>query len=101
MFIDRERLMALPGAVAAVADALRAGDTVVAFPEGTTWCGRGMGGFRPAVFQAAIDAGAVVRPATLRYREGPRPSTRACFVGTTRCWRPCCGWPPPATWSWR
>ncbi|SPL87736.1 1-acyl-sn-glycerol-3-phosphate acyltransferase [[Actinomadura] parvosata subsp. kistnae] len=81
LFIDRERLMALPGAVAAVADALRAGDTVVAFPEGTTWCGRGMGGFRPAVFQAAIDAGAVVRPATLRYREGPRPSTRACFVG--------------------
>ncbi|UBU09023.1 lysophospholipid acyltransferase family protein [Nonomuraea gerenzanensis] len=81
LFIDRERLMALPSAVAAVADALSAGDTVVAFPEGTTWCGRGMGGFRPAVFQAAIDAGAVVRPATLRYREGPLPSTRACFVG--------------------
>ncbi|MFB4262723.1 lysophospholipid acyltransferase family protein [Nonomuraea sp. GTA35] len=81
LFIDRERLMALPSAVAAVAGALRAGDTVVAFPEGTTWCGRGMGGFRPAVFQAAIDAGAAVRPATLRYREGPAPSTRACFVG--------------------
>ncbi|WP_222871312.1 lysophospholipid acyltransferase family protein [Nonomuraea sp. PA05] len=81
LFIDRERLMALPSAVAAVAGALRAGDTVVAFPEGTTWCGREMGGFRPAVFQAAIDAGAAVRPATLRYREGPLPSTRACFVG--------------------
>ncbi|MGW3349149.1 lysophospholipid acyltransferase family protein [Nonomuraea rubra] len=81
LFIDRERLMALPSAVAAVAGALRAGDTVVAFPEGTTWCGRGMGGFRPAVFQAAIDAGAAVRPAMLRYREGTEPSTRACFVG--------------------
>ncbi|MER7504277.1 lysophospholipid acyltransferase family protein [Nonomuraea pusilla] len=81
LFIDRERLSALPAAVAAVAGALRAGDGVVAFPEGTTWCGRGMGGFRPAVFQAAIDAGAPVRPAALRYREGTSPSTRGCYVG--------------------
>ncbi|NUP64995.1 MAG: 1-acyl-sn-glycerol-3-phosphate acyltransferase, partial [Nonomuraea sp.] len=81
LFIDRERLSALPDAVATVAGALRAGDTVVAFPEGTTWCGRGMGSFRPAVFQAAIDAGATVRPATLRYREGELTSTRACYVG--------------------
>ncbi|MER6507450.1 lysophospholipid acyltransferase family protein [Nonomuraea sp. NPDC001636] len=81
LFIDRERLSALPSAVAAVAAALRAGDTVVAFPEGTTWCGLGMGDFRPAVFQAAIDAGAAVRPAALRYREDGRPSTRACYVG--------------------
>lgn len=81
LFIDRERLSALPDAVATVAGALRAGDTVVAFPEGTTWCGRGMGSFRPAVFQAAIDAGAAVRPATLRYHEGGLTSTRACYVG--------------------
>ena len=40
-----------------------------------------MGEFRPAVFQAAIDAGAAVRPATLRYREGGSTSTRGCFVG--------------------
>ncbi|WP_205315518.1 lysophospholipid acyltransferase family protein [Nonomuraea lactucae] len=82
LFIDRERLSTLPSAVAAVTGALRAGHTVVAFPEGTTWCGRGMGEFRPAVFQAAIDAGAAVRPATLRYCEGgPAASTRACYVG--------------------
>jgi 1-acyl-sn-glycerol-3-phosphate acyltransferase len=81
LFIDRERLYALPATVAAIAGALRAGDTVVAFPEGTTWCGRGMGRFRPAVFQAAIDAGVPVHPATLRYREGEGVSTRACYVG--------------------
>ncbi|WP_433514239.1 lysophospholipid acyltransferase family protein [Nonomuraea sp. CA-143628] len=81
LFIDRERLSALPLAVATVTNALKAGDTVIAFPEGTTWCGRGMGEFRPAVFQAAIDAGAAVRPATLRYREGDSTSTRCCFVG--------------------
>ncbi|WP_214325702.1 lysophospholipid acyltransferase family protein [Nonomuraea sediminis] len=81
LFIDRNRLSTLPSAVATIAGALRAGDTVIAFPEGTTWCGRGMGEFRPAVFQAAIDAGAAVRPATLRYREGESTSTRACYVG--------------------
>lgn len=81
LFIDRERLDRLPSAVAAVAGALAEGDTVVAFPEGTTWCGPGMGGFRPAVFQAAIDADANVRPATVRYLEGAAPSTRAAFVG--------------------
>ncbi|MGP3965481.1 lysophospholipid acyltransferase family protein [Nonomuraea sp. 3N208] len=81
LFIDRERLYALPATVAAVAGALRAGDTVVAFPEGTTWCGRGMGRFRPAVFQAAIDAGAAVVPAALWYHEGAATSTRACYVG--------------------
>ncbi|MEO3870994.1 lysophospholipid acyltransferase family protein [Nonomuraea sp. B12E4] len=83
LLIDRERLSQLPAAVKTIADALGAGDTVVAFPEGTTWCGRGMGRFRPAVFQAAIDANAPVRPVTLRYREGRAevPSTRACYVG--------------------
>jgi 1-acyl-sn-glycerol-3-phosphate acyltransferase len=80
LFIDRERLYALPATVAAIAGALRAGDTIVAFPEGTTWCGRGMGRFRPAVFQAAIDAGAPVVPAALRYHEGAGVSTRACYV---------------------
>ena len=37
--INRASLRQLPGVVAAVATRLRAGHTVVAFPEGTTWCG--------------------------------------------------------------
>jgi 1-acyl-sn-glycerol-3-phosphate acyltransferase len=81
LFIDRDRLSALPAAVETIANALRAGHTVAAFPEGTTWCGRGMGRFRPAVFQAAVDAGAEIHPVTLRYREGETPSTRPSFVG--------------------
>ncbi|MFF2697069.1 lysophospholipid acyltransferase family protein [Streptomyces cyaneofuscatus] len=69
LFIDRDRLRALPGAVDAVAGALRSGSRVVAFPEGSTWCGRGSGGvFRPAVFQAAIDAEVSVRPVRITYR---------------------------------
>ncbi|MGW8889287.1 lysophospholipid acyltransferase family protein [Streptomyces sp. NPDC055749] len=69
LFIERESLRALPDAVRAVARALRSGSRVVVFPEGTTRCGRGPGGrFGPAVFQAAIDAGATVRPVRVSYR---------------------------------
>ncbi|WP_062356872.1 lysophospholipid acyltransferase family protein [Herbidospora yilanensis] len=81
IFIDRERLSRLPRTVGEVTGALRAGDTVVAFPEGTTWCGQSMGGFRPALFQAAIDAGAAVRPATIRYLEDDATSARPSYVG--------------------
>ncbi|MEU8326136.1 lysophospholipid acyltransferase family protein [Nonomuraea sp. NPDC048881] len=81
LFIDRERLSTLPAAVGLIRDALLAGETVAVFPEGTTSCGREVGTFRPAVFQAAIDARAAVCPAVLRYYEGPSPSSRGSWVG--------------------
>ncbi|MBB2908979.1 1-acyl-sn-glycerol-3-phosphate acyltransferase [Streptosporangium becharense] len=86
-FIDRERLSALPVAVSRMAAALAGGHAVAAFPEGTTWCGRKMGTFRPAVFQAALDAGAPVRPVALRYL-GPSgtPATASAFVGDDTLW---------------
>jgi 1-acyl-sn-glycerol-3-phosphate acyltransferase len=65
--IDRASLRRLPHVVSTVADRLRAGHTVVAFPEGTTWCGLGYGPFRPAMFQAAVDAGRPVQPLRLTY----------------------------------
>ena len=43
--IERARLRQLPEVVATVAARLYAGHTVVAFPEGTTWCG--LSGARP------------------------------------------------------
>jgi 1-acyl-sn-glycerol-3-phosphate acyltransferase len=89
LFVDRERLSALPGTVAELTDALRAGSAVAAFPEGTTYCGGRGGKFRPAVFQAALDAGALVRPVALRYRlEHPGgPTTAASFVGSATLWQ--------------
>lgn len=42
--IERSSLRRLPGVVDTVAHRLRAGQTVVAFPEGTTWCGGGPAG---------------------------------------------------------
>ncbi|MFC0450693.1 lysophospholipid acyltransferase family protein [Rhodococcus jostii] len=80
--IDRQNLRALPDTVATTAGRLRAGERVVVFPEGTTWCGRAYGGFRPALFQAAIDAECPVQPISLRYTaRGGELTTGPCFVG--------------------
>lgn len=80
--IERSSLRRLPGVVDAVARRLRAGQTVVAFPEGTTWCGRDRGAFYPAMFQAAIDAGRPVQPVRLTYHHVDGSlSTVPAFVG--------------------
>ncbi|MFB6813870.1 lysophospholipid acyltransferase family protein [Streptomyces sp. NPDC056347] len=72
LFVDRDRLRALPATVRTIAAALRGGARVVVYPEGTTWCGRGTGGrFAPAAFQAAIDADATVLPVRIGYRAAP------------------------------
>ncbi|MDT9696474.1 lysophospholipid acyltransferase family protein [Streptomyces sp. P17] len=82
LFIERDRLRALPPTVARIAETLRSGAAVVAFPEGSTWCGRAQGPFRRAVFQAALDAGVAVQPVRLHYRfEGGPASTAPAFVG--------------------
>ncbi|MGW3957644.1 lysophospholipid acyltransferase family protein [Streptomyces sp. NPDC004752] len=82
LFIERDRLRALPGTVARIAQALRGGAAVVAFPEGSTWCGRAQGRFHRAVFQAALDAGVPVQPVRLHYRVAGGPaSTAPAFVG--------------------
>ncbi|GCB42924.1 1-acyl-sn-glycerol-3-phosphate acyltransferase [Streptomyces sp. NL15-2K] len=82
LFIDRDRLRALPGTVARIADALRSGQAVAVFPEGSTWCGRAQGHFRRAVFQAALDASVPVQPVHIRYRLARGgASTAPAFVG--------------------
>ncbi|MEU9063332.1 lysophospholipid acyltransferase family protein [Streptomyces sp. NPDC048430] len=83
LFIERDRLRALPHAVRAVAGALASGSRVAVFPQGSTWCGRSGGGrFRPAAFQAAIDAGSAVRPVRISYRTATTNAAgAAAFVG--------------------
>ncbi|WP_077090186.1 lysophospholipid acyltransferase family protein [Mycobacterium rhizamassiliense] len=85
--IERSSLRQLPGVVDTVADRLRAGQTVVAFPEGTTWCGVACGSFYPAMFQAAIDAGRPVQPLRLTYHHiDGLISTAPAFVGDDTMW---------------
>jgi len=81
VFIDRGRPRDLPHTVAAVAGALADGGVVVAFPEGTTWCGRTGGPLRPAVFQAAVGSGTVVAPVRIGFTLAGSPTTVAAFVG--------------------
>ncbi|MEU1055941.1 lysophospholipid acyltransferase family protein [Streptomyces sp. NPDC005876] len=82
LFLERDRLRALPGAVARITGALRGGAAVAVLPEGSTWCGRARGPFRRAVFQAALDAGVPVQPVRIRYLAGGRTvSTAPAFVG--------------------
>ncbi|MFF4381362.1 lysophospholipid acyltransferase family protein [Kitasatospora sp. NPDC001547] len=82
VFLDRDRLRTLPDTVAAVAEVLRSGHPVIVFPEGSTWCGRESGRFRPALFQAAVEAGADVQPVTIRYRLADgRPTSVPAFIG--------------------
>ncbi|MGV9805072.1 lysophospholipid acyltransferase family protein [Micromonospora chersina] len=91
VFVDRSRPRDLPATVGRVSGALRAGHSVAVFPEGTTWCGAAAGcrpgrGFRPAVFQAAVDAGAPVVPLGLGYRYAGDPSTLPAFLGEETLW---------------
>lgn len=97
--IDRASLKRLPEVVAAIAHKLRTGQTVVVFPEGTTWCGRhgggaghqGSGDFYPAMFQAAIDAGRPVQPLRLTYHHvDGSVSTAPAFLGDDPLGRALC-----------
>ncbi|WP_229784130.1 lysophospholipid acyltransferase family protein [Pilimelia anulata] len=81
LFLDRSRPRLLPGVVAAVADRLRSGAPVACFPEGTTWCGPVGGRFRPALFQAALDAGVPVLPVRVRYAAADGPTREPAFIG--------------------
>lgn len=85
VFVDRSRPRTLPRTVAEVAAALRAGRSVLVFPEGTTFCGAARGRFRPAMFQAAVDASAPVVPVAISY-----DSTAAAFLGDDTLWSSVC-----------
>jgi hypothetical protein len=86
IFVDRARPLMLPRTVAQVAEALRSGDTVQVFPEGTTTCGAHPARWRPAFLQAALDAGAPVQRFTLVFS-----TQKAAFVADesllTSLWR--------------
>lgn len=85
--IDRRSLRQLPEVVRTVVERLRDGRTVIAFPEGTTYCGPDRGRFRPALFQAAIDAGRPIQPMRLTYRQADgSPSTVTAFLGADSLW---------------
>lgn len=81
LFIERARRRDALRVVHQVAEALRAGDTVALFPEGTTSRGHSVLPFHANLLQAAIAAQAPVQALTLRYSDAHHPvSVAAAYV---------------------
>ncbi|MCU0775973.1 MAG: 1-acyl-sn-glycerol-3-phosphate acyltransferase [Ideonella sp.] len=82
--IERERKRDALRVVHQMAEALRAGETVAVFPEGTTSDGRSLLPFHANLLQAAISVGAPVQPVLLRFADEVNPvSPAAEYVGET------------------
>jgi 1-acyl-sn-glycerol-3-phosphate acyltransferase len=83
LFIEREKRRDAMRVVHHMTEALRDGDVLGIFPEGTTSDGVGMLPFHANLFQAAIVANAPVQPVALRFVDvasGQR-SLAPCYVG--------------------
>lgn len=74
-----------------LAAALRTGQCITVFPEGSTSLGAGVLPFYPALFQAAIDAACPVQPMALRYTDAHgQPSVAAAYIGEASLWQSLC-----------
>ncbi|MBN2874679.1 MAG: 1-acyl-sn-glycerol-3-phosphate acyltransferase [Spirochaetales bacterium] len=71
VMVARGSTSGLPAAVDGVSTRLKAGGSVVVFPEGDTSFGPGVLPFRPAFFQSAVDARAAVTALAVSYRTQP------------------------------
>jgi 1-acyl-sn-glycerol-3-phosphate acyltransferase len=80
IFIRRHRLRSAVECVDEMTLALRRGHQVQVFPEATTRCGRAVGEFYRAAFQAALNAAVVVQPAALSLMIDGTSTPAAAFV---------------------
>ena len=79
IFHQRGSQESLGGVMAQMAERLRDGHSVGAFPEGGTRGGKELGPFHARIFTAAVEASAPVQPVALRYGEGGSAQTRVAF----------------------
>ncbi|WP_347060739.1 lysophospholipid acyltransferase family protein [Blastococcus sp. HT6-30] len=81
VLVQPGRLRSVADGVAQATHRLRRGQSISVQPDGPTSCGVALGRFRPAFFQAAVDAGALVCPVVIRYRvDGEVATTLPCQV---------------------
>lgn len=84
LYLERERKRDALRVVHQMAEALTAGGTVAAFPEGTTGNGVELLPFHANVLQAAIATETPVQPVALRYADAGHPvSPNALWLGDT------------------
>ena len=83
LYIERSRRKDALRMVRDMADALRDGDVLAVFPEGTTSDGLSLLPFHANLIQSAIEAEAPVQPMSLRFvdaRSG-EPTLAPCYIG--------------------
>jgi 1-acyl-sn-glycerol-3-phosphate acyltransferase len=84
LYIERERRRDAVRVVHQMADALKAGDTLAVFPEGTTTDGHSLLPFHANLLQAAIATQSPVQPVALRFSDAARRvSTAVAYIGDT------------------
>jgi len=82
IFIERERRHATGRAMAALEQALRQGECLCFFPEGTTTDGTYLRPFKASLLQAAINAEAQLWPFAIRYPNADgSPNTAIAYQG--------------------
>jgi 1-acyl-sn-glycerol-3-phosphate acyltransferase len=94
LFIERDRKRDALRVVHQIAEALTRGETVAAFPEGTTTDGHQLLPFHANLLQAAISAGVPVQPVALRYSDARHAVSPAANFPTTLAvslWSIVCG----------
>ena len=96
LYLERERKRDALRVVHTMAQALKDGDMVAVFPEGTTSDGRALLPFHANLLQAAIATCTPVQPVALRFSDSSRAVSRAVeFIGDTTLvqslWRVACG----------
>jgi 1-acyl-sn-glycerol-3-phosphate acyltransferase len=81
LFIERERKRDAMRVVHQVAAALREGDIIAMFPEGTTGSGEALLPFHANLLQAAVSTATAVQPVALRYSDAHHtPSKAAPYI---------------------
>jgi len=84
LFIERERKRDALRVLHQVAEALKGGDTIAVFPEGTTGDGRTLLPFHANLLQAAISTGTPVQGVALRYGDAHQSFSPVVeFLGST------------------
>lgn len=84
LYLVRERRRDAMRVLGLMAQALREGQTVAVFPEGTTGAGHEVMHFHANLVQSAIDAPAPIQPVVLSYRDAQHAvSPSAAYIGDT------------------
>ncbi len=82
LFLERSRKSDAARMNTLMAGHLRDGDCLALFPEGTTTDGSHLRPFYPSLFQPAVEAGALVWPALIRYLNADAtPNPEAAYYG--------------------